>query len=170
MTKRKSNAHEEASEQQTSTQRTALAQAESELQTALSIADAANQAAIWQFNSLGASDAFIDRKRHAALIERLTKASEEADAIKADADALVKSLREEVRQLTKSLGSKANDPQMKVERERAESTAQESAKAQVTAPPAKATKAVKPMTKTELVSEARKQIAKKQTATQAHSR
>lgn len=149
---------------QESAQQAALAQAENELATALSLQDNAQQASIWQYNAMGSTDAFIDRKRHAALIERLTRATAEADAIKAEADALVATLKEEKRALTRSLGAKVNDPQMKVERERAEAKVSENAKAQVKAEPplGKQIVKIKPKTKAELIADTQKQLTKKQ--------
>ncbi|CAN5567777.1 hypothetical protein BH20ACI3_BH20ACI3_43190 [soil metagenome] len=106
-----------------------LAQINNELLVAETILDNVNQASIWQFNSLGASDSFIAKTRHASLIERLEAASAEADQIRDTVTKLVGTLRDEKRKLTKSIGSGANSPAMKVAKESVEAASQESAKA-----------------------------------------
>jgi hypothetical protein len=98
---------------------------ESELTTANNLADYANQASIWQFNALVFTSAFIDKQRHADLIVRLTHASREADAIKADADSVVAKLREEKRTLALTVGAHINSKEM----ERARKEALKKAKA-----------------------------------------
>ena len=102
---------------------------ESELTTANNLADYANQASIWQFNALVWTSAFIDRERHANLIVRLTHASREADAIKADADTVVAKLREEKRTLALTVGAHVNSKEMERARKEAEKRANANAKA-----------------------------------------
>lgn len=82
-----------------------LAQVNNDLRVAESILDEVHQASIWQFNSLGVSDSFIEKTRHASLIERLEAASAEADKLRDTATRLVETLRDEKRKLTKSIGS-----------------------------------------------------------------
>src|SRR5687767_6707124 len=106
-----------------------LAEVESELSTALAVQDGANQASIWAFNAMGASDAFIARSEHDKLIKRVEQLSFDADAVKADADALARLLRDRKRELTKQLSSNVNDKQMSVEREKVAKKATESAEA-----------------------------------------
>ncbi|MBA3354841.1 MAG: hypothetical protein H0U18_02650 [Pyrinomonadaceae bacterium] len=93
------------------------------------ILDNVNQASIWQFNSLGASDSFIAKTRHASLIERLEAASAEADKLRDTATKLVGTLRDEKRKLTKSIGSGANSPAMKIAEQSAEVAAEANMKA-----------------------------------------
>ena len=142
-----------------------LAEVESELTAALALQDAANQASIWQFNTLGATDAFIARSEHDKRIKRLEQLSLDADTIKAEADALVRRLRDRKRELTQKLGSRVNDKQMSAEREQVEKSASENAEAQVKAQSSQAKATAKQKTKTELIAETKKQAAsKKKTA------
>ncbi len=107
-----------------------LAQLERDLTVAHNLADFANQAAIWSYNALGSSDAFIKRERHANLILRLEHASREADAIKADADAVVVKLREEKRTLALTVGAHViNSKEMELAAKAAKKSAQVSVKA-----------------------------------------
>ncbi len=101
----------------------------SELDTAHSVQDFCNQFSIWTYNALVHTSAFIDRESNADLILRLTQASREADAIKADADALVASLREEKRTLALTVGAHINSKEMKRARKEAEKHAKANAKA-----------------------------------------
>ena len=158
MTKRKAQAESEAASVETL--QAQLAEVESELTTALAVQDGTNQASVWAYNAMGASDAFISRSEHDKLIKRLEQLSFDADTIKAEADALVRRLRDRKRELTQKLGSHVNDKQMNTERERAEKKSAERAEAQVKAQPAQA-KAKAKQTKTELIAEAKKQAASK---------
>jgi len=157
MTKRKAEAAHSAAS--VATLQAQLSEVESELTTALAVQDGANQASIWAFNAMGASDAFIARSEHDKLIKRLEQLSFDADTIKAEADALVRRLRDRKRELTQQLGSHVNDKQMSAERERVEKSASENAQAQVKAQTSQAKATAKQKTKTELIAEAKKQTA-----------
>lgn len=89
----------------------------------------ANQAAIWTFNALATTDAFIEREKSLEFIERLEKHSMEADAIKTQADLIINDLKERKRELTKKLKSKAFSPQMQAVREQAEAQVNANAQA-----------------------------------------
>ena|SRR2546423_1601414 len=162
MTKRKAQAANEAAS--VAMLQAQLAEVESELTTALALQDAANQASIWQFNALGATDAFIARSEHDKLIKQLEQLSFDADTLKADADVLVRRLRDRKRELTQKLGSRVNDKQMSAERERVEKSASENAQAQVKAQSSQAKATTKQKTKTELFAEEKKQAASKKKA------
>lgn len=138
-----------------------LAEVETELLTATTLQDNANQASIWGFNAWSASDAFIVRSEHDKLIKRVEQFSFDADALKADADALVRRLRDRKRELTQQLGSHVSSEKMKAERERAEREAKANAEARVESQPAQAQARAraKQKTKTELVAEAKQRAA-----------
>jgi hypothetical protein len=158
MTKRK------AQEWSVSALQAQLAELENELSTALAVQDNAEQASIWAYNAMGASDAFIACSERDMLIKRLEQLSQDADDVKAQADALVRRLRESKRELTRQLGSHVNDEQMRVERERAQKRASANAEAKFKAESARAKATAKQKTKTELIAEAKKQTAGKKKA------
>jgi hypothetical protein len=164
MTNRKAEAANEAAS--VATLQAQLAEVECELATALAVQDAANQTSIWSFNAMGASDAFIARSEQDKLIKRLEQLSFDAEAVKADADVLVRRLRDRQRELTQKLGSNINSAQTKSEREKAVETAKANAEAIVKSQPAKAQlkATAKQKTKTELIAEAKKQTASKKKA------
>jgi hypothetical protein len=162
MTKRKAQAASEAAS--VATLQAQLAEVENELSTALAVQDHATQASIWAYNSMVVCDAFIARSEHDMLIKRLEQLSQDADDAKAQADGLVRRLRDSKRELTKQLGSHVNDKQMSAERERVEKSAAAKAEAMVKSQPARAQSRAKLKTKTELVAEAKKQAASKKKA------
>src|SRR5205085_5993907 len=148
MSKRQAQAAQNAAS--VATLQAQLAELESELATAIAVQDNANQASVWAYNAMGASDAFIARSEHDKFIKRLEQLSFDADTLKADADVLVRRLRDSKRALTQQLGSRVNDKQMSAERERAEQSTQ----AQVKAQASQAKAVTKRKTKTQLIAEA----------------
>ncbi len=101
------------------------ARLELELEIAVDLQLKIKQASIWSYNAWTITDAFLERDESNEIIERLERQSINADAIKANVDALVKNLRNRKRKMTGKLKSKVYSPEVKAEQSKAVEIANE---------------------------------------------
>jgi hypothetical protein len=101
------------------------ARIELELDIAVDLQTKINQASIWSYNAWTITDAFLERDESKELIEKFERQSINADAIKANVDAMVKNLRDRKRKMTRKLKSKVYSPEVKAEQSKAVEIANE---------------------------------------------
>lgn len=101
------------------------ARIELELDIAVDLQTKIKQASIWSYNAWTITDAFLERDESKELIERLERQSINADAIKANVDAMVKNLRDRKRKMARKLKSKVYSPEVKAEQSKAVEIANE---------------------------------------------
>ena len=112
-------------EQVDSTLFAGYAKLELELEIAIDLQLKMKQASIWSYNAWTITDAFLERDESNELIERLERQSINADAIKANVDAMVKDLRDRKRKMARKLKSKVYSPEVKAEQSKAVEIANE---------------------------------------------
>lgn len=95
------------------------AKLELELEIAIDLQLKIKQASIWSYNAWTITDAFLERDESKDLIERLERQSINADALKANVDAMVKNLRDRKRKMTRKLKWKVYSPEVKAEQSKA---------------------------------------------------
>lgn len=95
------------------------AKLELELEIAVDLQLKIKQASIWSYNAWTITDAFLERDESKDLIERLERQSINADALKANVDAMVKNLRDRKRKMTRKLKWKVYSPEVKAEQSKA---------------------------------------------------